>query len=316
MPWPVFASSECARDVSIMLHCCGSLSTDLEHPFGQKAWCSFPGIFFHLVAAAALKQPLSQCLTRFLVFHCSGMGASAIGLSHVAVQFPVYEFLKRWLGERRQKERGEASMADRLSTADLILASSTSKVIGFGFPNVPPAPLPAYQHAVCASVATVTPPSMLLLVPFWCVTCFSLVVCVCWVVQHSPNWLLRHLQVCCILCYHCIPMPTSVTWFLCCTTCCLAAVKFFDLACTNPWHTVVCCMLFGPRDSLCFWFNVCLFVLFAFVSPRCCCTQQSHVSFAKYQYTSFSLAVYICFTNTFPWTLVCLGRCPSNFCAE
>ena len=86
------------------------------------------------------------------------MGASAIGLSHVAVQFPVYEFLKRWLGERRQKERGEASVADRLSTVDLIVASSTSKVIGFGFPNVPPAPLPAYQHAVCASVATVTPP--------------------------------------------------------------------------------------------------------------------------------------------------------------
>ena len=93
------------------------------------------------------------------------MGASAIGLSHVAVQFPVYEFLKRWLGERRQKERGEASVADRLSTVDLILASSTSKVIGFGFPPVPPAPLPAYQHAVCASVATVTPPNNAFMCP-------------------------------------------------------------------------------------------------------------------------------------------------------
>lgn len=82
------------------------------------------------------------------------MGASAIGLTHVAVQFPVYEFLKRWLGERRQKERGEASVSDRLSTVDLVVASSTSKVIGF--PSVPPTPLPAYQHAVCASVATVT----------------------------------------------------------------------------------------------------------------------------------------------------------------
>ena len=61
------------------------------------------------------------------------MGASAIGLTHVAVQFPVYEFLKRWLGERRQKERGEASVADRLSTVDLIIASSTSKVIVSGF---------------------------------------------------------------------------------------------------------------------------------------------------------------------------------------
>lgn len=83
------------------------------------------------------------------------MGASAIGLSHVAVQFPVYEFFKRWLGERRQKERGEATVADRLSTVDLIVASSTSKVIGSV--SLPPEQLPAYQLAVCASVATVTP---------------------------------------------------------------------------------------------------------------------------------------------------------------
>lgn len=103
------------------------------------------------------------------------MGASAIGLSHVAVQFPVYEFLKRWLGERRQKERGEASVADRLSTVDLILASSTSKVIGFGFPHVPPAPLPAYQHAVCASVATVTPADTASYrFPLWCFACCAI----------------------------------------------------------------------------------------------------------------------------------------------
>lgn len=86
------------------------------------------------------------------------MGASAIGLTHVAVQFPVYEFLKRWLGERRQRERGEASVADRLSTVDLIIASSTSKVKGL--PSVQAPPLPAYQHAVCASVATVNSPDL------------------------------------------------------------------------------------------------------------------------------------------------------------
>ena len=80
------------------------------------------------------------------------MGASAIGLSHVAVQFPVYEYFKKSLGERRQKERGEATVADRLSTVDLILASSSSKVIGHR-----PSQLPAYQLALCASVATVTP---------------------------------------------------------------------------------------------------------------------------------------------------------------
>ena len=56
------------------------------------------------------------------------MGASAIGLSHVAIQFPVYEFFKTWLGERRRAERGEQVIADRLSTVDLIVASSSSKV--------------------------------------------------------------------------------------------------------------------------------------------------------------------------------------------
>ena len=80
------------------------------------------------------------------------MGASAIGLSHVAIQFPVYEYFKAWLAARRQRERGEASTTDRLSTVDLIVASSGSKVIGHR-----PARLPAYQLAVCASVATVTP---------------------------------------------------------------------------------------------------------------------------------------------------------------
>ena len=93
-------------------------------------------------------------ITWFVLLH-SGMGASAIGLSHVAIQFPVYEFFKRWLGERRQRERGEASLSDRLSTVDLIVASSTSKVIGLT--SLPPEQLPAYQLAVCASVATVTP---------------------------------------------------------------------------------------------------------------------------------------------------------------
>jgi len=86
------------------------------------------------------------------VSHYSGMGASAIGLSHVAIQFPVYEYFKSWLGERRRCEQEEASVVDRLSTVDLFMASSGSKVIGHR-----PARLPAYQLAVAASVATVTP---------------------------------------------------------------------------------------------------------------------------------------------------------------
>lgn len=105
------------------------------------------------------------------------MGASAIGLSHVAVQFPVYEYFKKSLGERRQKERGEASVADRLSTVDLILASSSSKVIGHR-----PSQLPAYQLALCASVATVTPAHLSLLLPFPLVSAAALLLssAACW----------------------------------------------------------------------------------------------------------------------------------------
>lgn len=76
---------------------------------------------FHCLATMAKQEGVGRLY--------SGMGASAIGLSHVAIQFPVYEFFKRWLSERRQRERGEKVQADRLSTADLILASSTSKAI-------------------------------------------------------------------------------------------------------------------------------------------------------------------------------------------
>ena len=105
------------------------------------------------------------------VHACSGMGASAIGLSHVAVQFPVYEYFKTYLAERRQKQQGEAVVADRLSTVDLIVASSVSKVNGPGLgPLLQPtgtsvllraaqsAPLPAYQLALCAGCATVNIP--------------------------------------------------------------------------------------------------------------------------------------------------------------
>lgn len=77
---------------------------------------------------------LAHCLTTMVKQEgvgrlYSGMGASAIGLSHVAIQFPVYEFFKSWLAERRRKEKGEAVIADRLSTVDLIVASSCSKAI-------------------------------------------------------------------------------------------------------------------------------------------------------------------------------------------
>ena len=148
--------------ISIMLHCCAISKHMLEHPLNPKPPPANGPI---LSSCSSLQAASVPVFNSFPYFNCSGMGASAIGLSHVAVQFPVYEFLKRWLGERRQKERGEASVADRLSTVDLIVASSTSKVIGFGFPDVPPAPLPAYQHAVCASVATVTPPNNVLACP-------------------------------------------------------------------------------------------------------------------------------------------------------
>jgi solute carrier family 25 folate transporter 32 len=62
----------------------------------------------------------------------SGMGASFLGLTHVAIQFPVYEASKQWLTERRQRQHGKVQAEGenpRLSAVDLILASSFSKAI-------------------------------------------------------------------------------------------------------------------------------------------------------------------------------------------
>eukprot|EP00891_Asterochloris_glomerata_P000283 jgi/Astpho2/283/Aster-02173 len=55
----------------------------------------------------------------------SGMGASMVGLVHVAVQFPCYEKLKQLLSERRER----ISHTRELQPVDLILASALSKAV-------------------------------------------------------------------------------------------------------------------------------------------------------------------------------------------
>lgn len=51
-----------------------------------------------------------------------GLTASFLGLSHVAIQFPVYEKMKVWLPTVLHPERGEEEPVDWL------LASAASKV--------------------------------------------------------------------------------------------------------------------------------------------------------------------------------------------
>ena len=65
----------------------------------------------------------------FDLFRTQGLGASLLGLSHVAVQFPVYERLKRFARERRRAERGGAPGDDELPALELVGASVTSKLL-------------------------------------------------------------------------------------------------------------------------------------------------------------------------------------------
>jgi len=54
-----------------------------------------------------------------------GLSASLLGCSHVAVQFPVYEFLRAKLKKRRVSNGG----SEELSTYDVLVASIMSKVV-------------------------------------------------------------------------------------------------------------------------------------------------------------------------------------------
>lgn len=64
----------------------------------------------------------------------NGLTASLLGLSHVAIQFPLYEFFKAEARRRNQ--------SNRESTVDLLVASFTSKVIASAF---------TYPHEVIRS---------------------------------------------------------------------------------------------------------------------------------------------------------------------
>lgn len=57
---------------------------------------------------------------------------SIVGVAHVAIQFPCYEWLKEWLGRRaRHQPPGprQASSVDQLGPRDILIASTVSKVL-------------------------------------------------------------------------------------------------------------------------------------------------------------------------------------------
>lgn len=55
-----------------------------------------------------------------------GMSANLFGLSHVAVQFPAYEYLKSNLRRRRRQQQNQEN--DELSAVDFLIASAASKM--------------------------------------------------------------------------------------------------------------------------------------------------------------------------------------------
>jgi len=72
-----------------------------------------------------------------------GMTANLLGLSHVAVQFPVYEMLKHRIHLTNNDGKGE------LSVADLLLASGLSKISAHFLTYPHEGTYYIYVHAVC-----------------------------------------------------------------------------------------------------------------------------------------------------------------------
>ncbi|CAJ1953602.1 unnamed protein product [Cylindrotheca closterium] len=71
-----------------------------------------------------------------------GMSANLIGLSHVAVQFPTYEYLKKWCRDRKASATGHHQAVVQESPLELLVASGVAKMF---------ASLLTYPHEVLRS---------------------------------------------------------------------------------------------------------------------------------------------------------------------
>jgi solute carrier family 25 folate transporter 32 len=71
-----------------------------------------------------------------------GMTANLIGLSHCAVQFPAYEYLKGYLRDERSLQQAEESNTDDNTVTELLIASGLAKMT---------ASLLSYPHEVLRS---------------------------------------------------------------------------------------------------------------------------------------------------------------------
>eukprot|EP00980_Cylindrotheca_fusiformis_P001044 scaffold288_cov97-Cylindrotheca_fusiformis.AAC.2 len=71
-----------------------------------------------------------------------GMSANLMGLSHVAVQFPTYEYFKQYARDRRRRQQGPSSSSSLETPLELLLASGLAKIC---------ASLLTYPHEVLRS---------------------------------------------------------------------------------------------------------------------------------------------------------------------
>lgn len=80
----------------------------------KRSWNKYKGTF-DAVTRIAKEEGISKLY--------SGIVPSLIGITHVAVQFPLYEFVKTTISKKKRKS------LDELNVSEILFASSISKMV-------------------------------------------------------------------------------------------------------------------------------------------------------------------------------------------